>query len=179
MTSYTMSPVHYYMQKWPYVLLYQYTGMRVDQWQHLRKALAPHATCMVCKNSHLFPYMSHTHMCHGATCMICVSSMEDMHRVHTLTQDYGYSMVLIGGYWNQQCRSYQDVMHICTLPVPHMLYVSFLGCISSLSYLDTTLEISHMQCTTTLETPQRRLYNLLCMYAKNHTDNTKLTIYKI
>lgn len=177
MTSYTMSPVHYYMQKWPYMLLYQYTGMRVDQWQHLRVSLGPHAACMVCKNSHLIPYMSHTHMCHGATCMIGVVSMEDMHRVHTLTQEYGYSMVLIGGYWNQQCRSYQDVMHLCTLPSHTTLYTRLFQCMSPVSHLDSTLQQSQIQCVDTLETSQTRLYQLLYMYTTTQSTSHHERLY--
>jgi hypothetical protein len=142
--------------------------MRVDQWQHLRIALGPHAACMVCKNSHLLPYMSNTHMCHGATCMIGVSSMEDMHRVYTLTQEYGYSIVLIGGYWNHQCRSYQDVMHICTLPSHTTLHTMFLQCLSPVSHLNTTLQSSSYECVNTLTTSQMRLYHVLCMYANTH-----------
>lgn len=160
-----LAHVQQYMNKWSYIIVYQHQGMNVSMWQQLRSDLGNTMECMVVKNTQAARVLNNKSLCNGSTCFIGTSSMEDIKQLETLTKKYEYSLLLIGGYWDNNWWTHKDIQCIFNLDSVENIWSNLISIMLQGNNLVTTLSHNNKMCVNSIETNSNSLYNLLNNYS--------------
>ena len=150
-----------YMNKWPYIIVYQHQGMNVPMWQQLRSELGNTMECMVVKNSQAARVLNNNKLCSGSTCFVGVSSMEDIKQLEFITKKYSYSLLLIGGFWDNKCWTHEDIQQILNLGSIEQIWGDLISTMLQSENLVTFLSHNNKLCINTIETNSNTLCNIL------------------
>ena len=161
-----LSTMQEYVTKWPYIIVYQHQGMNVSMWQRLRSELGSNMECMVVKNSQAARVLNNNNLCSGSTCFIGTSSMEDIKRLESITNKYSYSLLLIGGFWDNKCWTHNDIQHIFKLDSMEHIWNGLISTMLQANSLITCLSHNNKSCINTIETKSNLLYNVLTNYTQ-------------
>ncbi len=160
-----LATVQQYMNKWSYIIVYQHQGMNVPMWQQLRSDLGDTMECMVVKNSQAARVLNNNSLCGGSTCFIGASSMEEIKRLDNLTKKYEYSLLLIGGYWDNKCWTHKDIQYIFNLDSMETIWSNLISTMLQGQTLVRTLSQNNEICVNNMEANSNSLYNLLNNYS--------------
>jgi ribosomal protein L10 len=160
-----LSTLQQYMSRWPYIVVYQHQGMNVSMWQQLRLELGDTMECMVVKNSQAVRVLNSNHLCNGSICFIGTSSMDEIKLVESITKKYEYSLLTIGGFWDNKCWTHYDIQRICNLDSVEHVWINFISTISQENTLVKSLTYTNELCTNTIKSTSNSLCNILQIYS--------------
>ena len=160
------STMQEYMKKWPYIIVYQHQGMNVMMWQQLRSELGNNMECMVVKNSQAARVLNNNKLFSGSTCFIGTSSMEDIKKLESITKKYAYSLLLIGGFWDNKCWTHEDIQRILNLGSIESIWGDLISTMLHRETLITYLSQNNSSCVNTIETSSNLLCNVLIKYSQ-------------
>ena len=168
MKSQDLLTTEHYVKKWSYIVIYQHQGMTVPMWRELRSKLGSKMECMVVKNTSINRIFKEETLSGGSMCLIGVSSMEDFKDLSTITNEYKYTLLLIGGYWNEQCWTHKDVKYICDLESMNNIFSKLVDTINQGSRLTSTLSQTNNLLVSTLKSNNSNICNILTLYNKQN-----------
>lgn len=164
MKSQDLLTTEHYVKKWPFIVIYQHQGITVSMWQELRSKLGNQMECMVVKNTSINRIFKSKKLTGGSMCLIGVSSMEDFKKVSDITDNYSYMLLLIGGYWDDQCWTHNDVKFICNLGSINSVFNDLIFTINQGQRLVSTLSNTNNVLISTLESNNKLIPNILALY---------------
>jgi ribosomal protein L10 len=159
-----LSNLQQYIDKWPYIIVYQHQGITVPMWQKLRSELGDTRECIVVKNSQAAHILNNNYLCSGSTCFIGTYTMEDIKNVTVITKNYEYLLFSIGGYWDNECRTNIDINNICNLASLENIWLNFISTISQENKLTTYLSSTNKLTIDIMESTSNSLYQTLNNY---------------
>lgn len=161
-----LSAMYEYMNKWSYIIVYQHQGMNVPMWQKLRSELGNSMECMVVKNSQAARVLNNNKLCSGSTCFIGMSSMEDIKRLESITKKYGYSLLIIGGFWDNKCWTYADIQRILNLGSIENIWGDLITTMLQAETFIKCLSHNNDLCVNIIDTNSNTLYVALNNYSQ-------------
>lgn len=161
-----LSAMQEYMNKWSYIIVYQHQGMNVLMWQKLRSELGDNMECMVVKNSQASRVLNNDKLCSGSTCFIGVSSMEDIKRLESITKKYVYSLLMIGGFWDNKCWKYADIQRILNLSSIENVWSDLITTMLQTETFISYLSHNNKSCINIIETNSNELCSVLHNYSQ-------------
>lgn len=168
MKSQNLLTTEYYVKKWPYILIYQHQGITVPMWQKLRSKLDNTMECMVIKNTVINRIFNNNKITGGSMCLIGVSSMDDFKHLSDITNYYNYKLLLVGGYWNKQCWSHNDVKRICNLGSMNNIISNLIITITQNQQRILTVVDKNNLFISNLESNNLKVYDTLIVYSQQN-----------
>ena len=169
MKSQDLLTTEHYVKKWPYIVIYQHQNMTVPMWQELRSKLGTERECMVVKNTSINRIFKDEALSGGSMCLIGVSSMEDFKDLSNITNDYNYILLIIGGYWNKQCWSHDDVKYICNLGSINNIFNDLINTMNQSLRLTSILDQTNELFISTLNSNNTKICYTLSLHSKRNT----------
>lgn len=156
----------HFIDTWPIRVMYQYQGMNVSTWVHIRRTLGPYMGLRIVKASqvsYVLPQgtQPQVHL-QGSCCVFGASRLEDIATLYRVGAMYPNTMVLLGGHWHGHYWNHLDVSHVAHLPHPSLLHQNVCNTLQrGLQGVPTLLEAFPGHPIGTIQAPMHGLLTLL------------------